>query len=377
MSKPPQLYASTGDRVENRGGRIEAGRRIGATTVALVALLGLAVAVAPTATGSGSTSRTPLFGLSWLSPTPADGRTYTVPSGTRLSVGLSAGGQSAATQISASGLPAGAVLTTAAGAPATGKLNWMPTEVEVGTHAFVFVGRSVGGEVVTRPRTIFVQVVPATPPTANEATPIGTDGVYRWAYVAKRTAVRSRPSSSARVITHLSVFTSDDTVNLVLLLARATDIRGRVWYRARLPMLPNNSTGWVLSGALTTTRAVSTYLVIYRKLFTATLYRNGRPVFRTRVGVGKPYWPTPAGDFYIREVLTGFNDPFYGPVAFGTSARSAVLTDWPGGGVIGIHGTSIPQILPGRVSHGCVRMKNGPIRQLLRLMPLGTPLAIR
>jgi lipoprotein-anchoring transpeptidase ErfK/SrfK len=93
--------------------------------------------------------------------------------------------------------------------------------------------------------------------------------------------------------------------------------------------------------------------------------------------VGKPYWPTPAGDFYIREVMTGFDDPFYGPVAFGTSARSAVLTDWPGGGVIGIHGTSIPQILPGRVSHGCVRMKNGPIRQLLRLMPIGTPLAIR
>jgi lipoprotein-anchoring transpeptidase ErfK/SrfK len=77
-------------------------------------------------------------------------------------------------------------------------------------------------------------------------------------------------------------------------------------------------------------------------------------------------------------VLTGFSDPLYGPVAFGTSARSAVLTDWNGGGgVIGIHGTDHPEILPGRVSHGCVRMPNPSIRRLHRLMPLGTPVAIR
>ena len=32
----------------------------------------------------------------------------------------------------------------------------------------------------------------------------------------------------------------------------------------------------------------------------------------------------------------------YGPLAFGTSAKSATLTDWPGGGVVGIHGTNEP-----------------------------------
>jgi len=31
----------------------------------------------------------------------------------------------------------------------------------------------------------------------------------------------------------------------------------------------------------------------------------------------------------------------YGPVAFGTSAY-ARLSDWPGGGVVGIHGTNEP-----------------------------------
>ena len=183
---------------------------------------------------------------------------------------------------------------------------------------------------------------------------------------------------SARVITRLKLYTLDSTVNLVLLVGRKLDARARLWYRVRLPILPNNSTGWVPAGDLTTVRSVSTYLVIYRKLFTATLYRNGRPIFRTRVGVGKPYWPTPTGDFYVREILTGYNDPFYGPVSFGTSGRSSVLTDWEGGGgVVGIHETNTPGILPGRVSHGCVRMKNSAVLRLHRLLPLGTPVAIR
>jgi lipoprotein-anchoring transpeptidase ErfK/SrfK len=64
-------------------------------------------------------------------------------------------------------------------------------------------------------------------------------------------------------------------------------------------------------------------------------------------------------------------------VAFGTSARSAVLTDWPGGGYIGIHGTSLPWLLPGRVSHGCVRMKNNAIVRLANQMGIGTPVSIR
>ena len=66
-----------------------------------------------------------------------------------------------------------------------------------------------------------------------------------------------------------------------------------------------------------------------------------------------------------------------GRCAFGTNARSPTVTDWPGGGFIGIHGTDRPELLPGRVSHGCVRLRNADIVRLARLMPLGTPLTIR
>jgi lipoprotein-anchoring transpeptidase ErfK/SrfK len=54
-----------------------------------------------------------------------------------------------------------------------------------------------------------------------------------------------------------------------------------------------------------------------------------------------------------------------------------VLTDWPGGGVIGIHGTDEPGLIPGRPSHGCVRVPNRKISRLAKLMPIGTPVRIR
>ena len=320
----------------------------------------------------------PTLSLSWRAPTPADGQTYTVAVGSKLAVRFAVGSEGGAARIWASGLPARAVLGTISRRPATALLNWTPSKGQIGTHVLVVVGGSQNGAIATQPRSIFVQVVPATPPGIADERPIGTDGVYRWAYIYTPTAARVRPSMSARVITRLKLYTLDSTVNLVLLVGQKLDGRGRLWYRVRLPILPNSSTGWVRADDLTTTRSVSTYLVIYRKLFTATLYRRGRPVFRTRVGVGKPYWPTPTGDFYIREVLTGYHDPFYGPVSFGTSGRSSILTDWEGGGgVVGIHGTNAPGILPGRVSHGCVRMKNGAVLRLFGLMPLGTPVAIR
>ena len=56
---------------------------------------------------------------------------------------------------------------------------------------------------------------------------------------------------------------------------------------------------------------------------------------------------------------------------------SGGLTDWPAGGFVGIRGTNRPELLPGRVSHGCIRFRNEDIRELARLMPIGTPITIR
>ena len=45
--------------------------------------------------------------------------------------------------------------------------------------------------------------------------------------------------------------------------------------------------------------------------------------------------------------------------------------------MIGIHGTDEPQLIPGRPSHGCIRVRNHDITRLYRLMPIGTPMQVR
>jgi hypothetical protein len=199
--------------------------------------------------------------------------------------------------------------------------------------------------------------------------------LYRYAFVIRSAVVRSAPRRTAAAVAGLARWTPEGTTNLVLTLEGRRTARG-VWIKVRLPILPANRTGWVQRKALSDWKEVRTRLVVDRRRLTATLYRRGKVAFRAPVGVGVPQWPTPRGEFFIRNQLYGFGNAVYGPIAFGTSARSPVLTDWPGGGFIGIHGTNQPHLLPGRVSHGCIRMKNGHILRLAKLMPVGSPLTV-
>jgi lipoprotein-anchoring transpeptidase ErfK/SrfK len=222
--------------------------------------------------------------------------------------------------------------------------------------------------------------LPASPDPALEVpapAPLERDPhLWMWSVVERPARALSAPGRGRRV-GRLRTRTPEGTDNLVLLRRRARDARGRVWVEARLPVLPNGTVGWVPRDALGGYRLVRTHLVVNLRRFSATLERDGRPVFRAPVGVGLPRWPTPRGRFYIRNKLVRYRSTFYGPLAFGTSARSAALTDWPDGGFVGVHGTGRPELVPGRISHGCIRMRNRDIRRLGRLMPVGTPVTIR
>jgi len=200
--------------------------------------------------------------------------------------------------------------------------------------------------------------------------------VSRWTTVARAVEVRRAADPAAGVIASLSPRTPEDTTNVVLVEGSAVDEAGRLWIAVRVPALPQNVTGWVPRSALGANSFVRTRLVVDLERLSATLFRDGRPIFDAEIGIGAPAFPTPSGEFYIRSKLQSLS-PFYGPLAFGTSARSPVLTDWPDGGFVGVHGTDQPELLPGRVSHGCIRMRNQDILELGRLMPVGTPVTIR
>jgi hypothetical protein len=199
----------------------------------------------------------------------------------------------------------------------------------------------------------------------------------RWTVVRHATVAHNRPFGGSPAVAELAVRTAEGTPDLLTVLRSRTGADGQVWVEARLPVLPNGSVGWVRRESLGPYQVVDTHLVVDRARLRATLYRAGRRVLTAPVGIGTAAWPTPAGEFAVRSELTRYASPFYGPIAFGTTARSAVLTDWPGGGVVGIHGTNEPYLIPGRVSHGCIRMRNEDILRLSRLMPVGTRLTIR
>jgi lipoprotein-anchoring transpeptidase ErfK/SrfK len=69
------------------------------------------------------------------------------------------------------------------------------------------------------------------------------------------------------------------------------------------------------------------------------------------------------------------NQP-YGIFALGLSGFSPVLSDWPGGGRMAIHGTPYASDRGRPVSHGCVRVYNDDMKGLLDVR-LGTPVIIR
>lgn len=312
----------------------------------------------------------------WLPPTPAEGKEFTVRAGDpfRLSVVATTRTDPESTvAIDASGVPTGATFRTTAGNPAGATVTWVPGRAQVGRRfslTFTADPDSPGVSTVRRHVVVKVEQLAATFTLSSKAT-----ATYRYAFVMRRVVARSDPDWSAPPVARLKRLTPERTTNLVLALdgRRAP---GAIWIRVRLPVLPNNTTGWVPRSALSDWKVLRTQVVVDRRALRLTLFRRGRPVFSVPVAIGRPQWPTPPGEFYVRNMLYDFHDPFYGPIAYGMNARSPVLTEWPGGGFVGIHGTNKPQLIPGRVSHGCIRLRNRDIVRLSKLMPVGTPVTV-
>jgi hypothetical protein len=199
----------------------------------------------------------------------------------------------------------------------------------------------------------------------------------RWAHAADLQPVYSRPSDKAHRVARLRLLTEDKLPEVYLVLASWKNDAGNTWLKIRVPMRPNGRTGWVRESALGALHTVHTQLVVDRHTLRATLYLRGHKRFSARIGVGKAATPTPGGHFWIREKFHVAGATIYGPRAIGTSAYAPTLSDWPGGGVVGLHGTNEPGLIPGRPSHGCIRLRNRDILTLYRLAPAGTPVDIR
>jgi L,D-transpeptidase catalytic domain len=211
-------------------------------------------------------------------------------------------------------------------------------------------------------------------PIASLSGPISDERTTTyWANAAEAAPVRAAPRARARELAALHFRTEDGYPEVYVVLAQAAYPR-ETWFRVRIPGRPNGRTGWVQEQALGVLHVVHTHLVANERTLRLTLYRWGRRIFSSPIGIGKPATPTPRGNFWIREKFPA-QGGMYGPYAFGTADYS-VLSDWPRGGIIGIHGTDEPWLIPGHPSHGCIRLQNADVTRLWRLLPVGTPLTV-
>jgi lipoprotein-anchoring transpeptidase ErfK/SrfK len=197
----------------------------------------------------------------------------------------------------------------------------------------------------------------------------------RWASLTRTTPIYRAPSPDARLLGRVGGHTPEGTVNVVLIKGYAQDPAGGMWVRVQIPGKGSAPTGWLPGDVLNPGGVSRAKVLVDREHLTLTYIRAGKVLLTAPIGIGRADSPTPAGTFYIRNKLTRYASAWYGPLAFGTSAQSD-LSDWPAGGFIGIHGTNRPELLPGAVSHGCIRMTNQDILRLGRMLRVGTPVVI-
>ena len=144
-----------------------------------------------------------------------------------------------------------------------------------------------------------------------------------------------------------------------------------------LPERPNASTGWIdKEGVALQTH--NFHITVTLADFNIKVFRGDEVILDAPIGVAEDNTPSPGGVYYTTSLLQP-PDPTgpYGTYAYGLSAFSEVLESFSGGpGQLGIHGTNDDATIGTQVSHGCIRMHNRDIEQLVPILPVGVPVSI-
>jgi L,D-transpeptidase catalytic domain len=197
----------------------------------------------------------------------------------------------------------------------------------------------------------------------------------RWVEALAHGSLRREPRHSSAKVKALQFAGAQNAAEIYGVTEAALDAHHHVWLRMRIPGRPNGRQGWARKSLFTQLHVAHSRLVVDRRTLTITFYKGDKQVFRAPVGVGKASTPTPGGHFYIIRRAGEIFGPAFGPHLLFTNAYASIK-DWPGGGLVGVHGTDQPELVPGRPSHGCVRMHNADITRLYKLVHVGTPLTI-
>jgi hypothetical protein len=198
-----------------------------------------------------------------------------------------------------------------------------------------------------------------------------------WAHPDGTGPIYAHPDPGSKRIAGVRLFNADGFLEVYPMLRSETGAGGPEWIEVRVPGRPNGRVGWIDRELLGPIHHTRWRIIVSRASHRMRVLYAGKLLRVFPVGVGKPSTPTPAGYFWIDERfrLSNPKNPYY-PYALGTSGYSS-LPNWPGEGVIGIHGPfGEPQRIPGAPSHGCIRMLTPDIAWLGARVALGTPVVV-
>ena len=193
--------------------------------------------------------------------------------------------------------------------------------------------------------------------------------------VSERLRIWSDPRSTSGGTTSIAV-TNPWGQRITFPVRRQLTTRSGTWYKIQLGVEPNGSTGWVDARDVVL-RRLDERIVIDLSERRLRHYDGSELRHSFSVGIGAPATPTTTGRFFVWAHLdpSGTKGP-YGSYLLGLSGFSEVLTSWPGGGRMAIHGTDDPTDAGRRVSFGCPRVFNRQMNEL-RDVPMGTSVLIR
>jgi hypothetical protein len=151
------------------------------------------------------------------------------------------------------------------------------------------------------------------------------------------------------------------------------------WVKVRMPVRPNGTKAWVRTRDLKFTQtqyAIQIDLSDHKLEVT----KDDEVVLKSRIGIGEEDTPTPAGDYYVKELIRPeVPHTLYGAFVFGLSGYSEVLdgSDYDDDtGRLGIHGTNDPKTIGKDVSKGCIRVPDKVVKRMAKIIPLGTPVSV-
>jgi lipoprotein-anchoring transpeptidase ErfK/SrfK len=133
-------------------------------------------------------------------------------------------------------------------------------------------------------------------------------------------------------------------------------------------------------------RQYGTVLIVDRKDFKLTLYKDLKKVKTYGIAVGRIGLETPAGLYHIQNKAenpawhvpnSAWAGKLAGKVIPGDDPTNPIVARWMGiyDGA-GIHGTNEPGSIGSAASHGCIRMRVAEVEQLYDEVPVGAPIYI-